>query len=152
MKIKIPKFGNLTDDEVKFLKSLPKMKSKKRLNDVEIIDYGDARCKEFVDRFFRQRIGKRVEIESVSVFAFSNVDMHVDNVSSRGRGGLIFMTGGRGSLTHFSNRKSYNNIYYRSETLFLGKYILLNDKLPHSFSTNGICHALIADVSRSYFA
>ena len=152
MRIKIPKFGNLTDDEVKFLKSLPKMKSKKRLDNVEIIDYGGAKYREFVDRFFQQRIGKRVNIESVSVFAFSNVDMHTDSASSSGRGGLIFMTGGRGSLTHFSNRKSYDNIYYRSDTLFVGKYILLNDKLPHSFSTNGICHALIADVSRSYFA
>jgi hypothetical protein len=152
MKIKIPKFGNLTTEEVKFLKSLPKMKSKKRLEDVTVIDYSNPDYRAFVDRFFQQRIGKRVKIEAVTMFAFSSVDMHVDGASSRGRGGLIFMTSGEGSLTHFSDRKSYNKIKYDYDRLFVGKYILLNDKLPHSFSTDGVCHALIADVSRSYFA
>lgn len=133
----------ITDKEYKQLKSFGNhCKFKTKFTDIQPLFSGD-KIIDFVINYIKSRTNKEPIIEEVGVYAFNNVNMHIDYINNLDYRILMLPIKGRGELAHFVN----NKIEYSSFDVDNRKLIILNDHEPHSFVSKTInCFAILASV------
>lgn len=138
MKIKIH-----TDEGLELLKFQTDVKKRFEENGVAPVD-ANKDMKKYVINFLKKRGIARPKIWNFGTFTFKNVDMHVDNMSPKSAGTLIFMIKGRGELSHWDGKKIHHTHMDQLDAVFF------DFNLPHAFKSNHICQALLVDIPKRY--
>jgi hypothetical protein len=101
---------------------------------------------------FREILDQRgLKVEEPAIYAFQNVGMHTDSMSSKNYGVVIGVLQGGGVFSYFKNLKDYRNKKVSEHTIEKGNVIYFDDKLPHSFTLEGKekwCVCCLADVKK----
>lgn len=104
--------------------------------------------------FLRKALSKSfkgVNFKELGFFQFKNVGMHTDVVTPLNCYCIIFMLKGEGELSYFKNRKDFFKREITERFLHAGDYVVIDDRLPHSFVSDKICTALICTANKKHF-
>ena len=132
-----------TSEGLELLKFQTDVEKRFEENSVAPVD-ANKDMKKYVINFLKKRGIARPKIWSFGTFTFKNVDMHVDDMSPKSAGTLMFLINGCGELSYWDGKK----IHYKQ----MGKLdaVFFDFNLPHAFKSNHICQALLVDIPKIY--
>jgi hypothetical protein len=140
----------LTDIDKKLLPPKKQLQSfGERLVNVENFEVDGFDVYEYTKDFLIRRGIESPKIMHPMVAEFSNVDMHIDNLSPIRFGTLVLMLTGEGSLIYTVRSKIKDNFECKTVVVKKDYGVVFDFHLPHQFKCHGEnCVAILADVER----
>lgn len=140
---------DLTNKDLLYFPDKKYLVSRGYLDNVDTFRIPEFKSMIFVEEFLKRRGIEKPKINEAACCEFSNVEMHVDNISPPSYATLVIMLSGKGRLIHTVRTKSKRQPFSTvSENIKVGGALVFDFHLPHQFKTAENCIAVLADVNR----
>jgi hypothetical protein len=147
--MKLERKLKLSPKEFEQIKSF---KTKKRIDEgIDVNLVNNDITEEFTTSFLATRGVDDPSSMNSAIWEFEDVAMHIDNINKRKNLNLLFLIEGSGELQYFDSESDYKDKFISRVRLKPLDAIAFLDILPHSFSAESKCKALISSVPTKYF-